>query len=159
MKDEKNPKSDSGSHPVGTGVGAAGGAAAGAAVGSAAGPVGTAVGAAVGAAAGALAGQGIAKAVDPTAEEAYWRQNFSGRTYVDPGSSYSEYAPAYRYGWESYSRYADRKFDEVESDIERGWDKAKAGSSLAWSKAKNAVRDAWHHVERAIPGDADRDGR
>ena len=121
--------------------------------------MGTAVGAAVGAAAGALAGQGIAKAIDPAAEEAYWRQNFSGRTYVDPGTSYNEYAPAYRYGWESYSRYADRKFDEVESDIERGWDKAKSGSSLAWNKAKNAVRDAWHHVERAIPGDADRDGR
>jgi len=30
---------------------------------------------------------------------------------------------------------------------------------MAWSEAKGAVKDAWHGVERALPGDADRDGR
>ena len=25
--------------------------------------------------------------------------------------------------------------------------------------ARHAVRDGWHHIERAMPGDADRDGR
>ena len=155
MKDEKNPK-----HPVGTGIGAAGGAVAGATIGTAVGgPVGTAVGGAIGAAAGALAGQGIAEAIDPEVEDAYWRNNFSSRPYVDRGASYSEYGPAYRYGWESRGRYADRSFDNVENDLERGWDKAKGQSKLAWSKAKNATRDAWHRVERAIPGDFDKDGR
>ena len=72
-----------GAHPVGTGVGAAaGGVAAGALAGTVAGPVGTVVGAAIGAVAGGLAGKGIAEAIDPTAEEAYWRENFSGRPYV-----------------------------------------------------------------------------
>ena len=30
---------------------------------------------------------------------------------------------------------------------------------MQWDNAKGAVRDAWHRVERAVPGDADRDGR
>ena len=84
MKDEKKPKS--GSHPVGTGVGAAGGAVTGAAIGTAVGgPAGTAVGGAVGAAAGALAGQGLAEAIDPAVEDAYWRENYTLRPYVDRG--------------------------------------------------------------------------
>ena len=67
-----------GAHPVGTGVGAAaGGVVAGALAGTVAGPVGTLVGAAVGAVAGGLAGKGIAEMIDPTAEEAYWRENYS----------------------------------------------------------------------------------
>jgi hypothetical protein len=155
MKDEKNPK-----HPVGTGVGAAGGAAAGAMIGTAvAGPAGTLAGGAIGAAAGALAGQGVAEAIDPTVEEKYWRDNYSTRNYVDRGANYNDYGPAYRYGWESRSKYGNKTYDDIESDLERGWDTAKANSSLAWSKAKHAVRDAWHHVERAMPGDADNDGR
>jgi hypothetical protein len=149
-----------GSHPVGTGVGAAGGAAAGAAVGGAVGgPVGAVVGGAVGAITGAAAGHGAAEAVNPTIEDAYWRENYVTREYVDRALPYSAYAPAYRYGWESRSRYGNRPFAEVESDLERGWDRVKGESSLAWSQAKGAVRDAWHHIERALPGDADLDGR
>src|SRR5690242_20849258 len=76
-----------GSHPVGTGLGAAaGGLAAGAAVGTVAGPVGSVVGAAVGAIAGGLAGKGIAELIDPTAEEAYWRDNYATRPYIDNGA-------------------------------------------------------------------------
>ena len=70
-----------------------------------------------------------------------------------------DYGPAYRYGWESRGRYADRSWDEVESDLEGGWESAKSNSRLGWEKAKHATRDAWHRVERAIPGDADNDGR
>ena len=35
---------------------------------------------------------------DPVAEDAYWRDNYAGRDYVDPGTSYDEYSPADRYG-------------------------------------------------------------
>src|SRR5829696_1050286 len=65
-----------GSHPVGTGLGAAGGGAAGAAIGAVGGPVGVAVGAAIGAIVGGLSGKGVAEAIDPTAEQAYWQENF-----------------------------------------------------------------------------------
>ena len=114
-----------GSHPVGTGVGAvAGGMAAGAAAGTVAGPVGTAIGAAVGAIAGGLAGHGIAELVDPTAEEAYWRENYSSRPYV-AGDSFDEFGPAYRYGVSSYSKYPDRTFYDLEAELSRDWDAAR----------------------------------
>ena len=58
-----------GSHPVGVGIGAAAGVVAG--------PLGMAVGALVGAVAGGLAGKGVAEAIDPTAEDAYWRANYA----------------------------------------------------------------------------------
>jgi hypothetical protein len=152
-----------GAHPVGTGVGAvAGGVATGAAVGTVAGPVGTAIGAAVGAVVGGLAGKGIAEQIDPTREDAYWRDNYKSRPYVS-GGSYDDYGPAYAYGVSSYPRYAGRKFDDVESDLARDWNSAKGTSSLTWDRAKLATRDAFHRVsdsvERAIPGDSDRDGK
>lgn len=152
-----------GSHPVGTGVGAvAGGMAAGAAAGTVAGPVGTAVGAAVGAIVGGLAGKGIAESIDPTAEDAYWRDNYRSRPYASD-ASYDDYGPAYAYGVSSYPNYSGRRFDEVESDLSRDWDRARGKSSLTWERAKHAVRDSWNRlsdgVERAVPGDSDRDGK
>ena len=148
-----------GSHPVGTGLGAAGGAAAGATIGAAAGPVGAVVGGAIGAVAGGLAGKGAAEAVNPTVEDAYWRENYASRPYVTPGTDYDTYAPAYKYGWESRGHFIGSTFDDVESDLGREWDRVKGASSLGWDRAREAARDAWHRVERAIPGDADRDGR
>jgi len=120
--------------------------------------VGGAIGAVVGAVAGGLAGKGVAESVNPTEEDAYWRQNYKTRPYAG-SATYDEFAPAYRYGWESRNQYRGRRFDDVESDLARGWDKAKGTSRLEWERAKAATRDAWHRVERAMPGDADRDGR
>jgi len=148
-----------GAHPLGTGVGAAGGAATGAALGSVVGPVGTVVGAIVGGVAGGLAGKGVAEAIDPTIQDNYWRENYKSRPYVDATKSYDHYDDAYRYGWESRGAHADRKWDEVESDLGRNWDNAKGKSTMAWNDAKQATRDAWHAVETRVPGDADRDGR
>lgn len=146
-------------HPVGETVGAAGGAVAGMTVGAAvAGPPGAVVGAAVGAVAGGAAGHGVAAAFDPAVEDAYWQDNYRSRPYVTKGADYSTYRDAYRYGWESRAN-GGGSWDDSQRDLERGWDSARANSRLAWSEAKDAVRDGWHHVERALPGDADRDGR
>ena len=153
-----------GAHPVGTGVGAVlGGAAAGAATGTVAGPVGTVIGAAVGAIVGGLAGKGVAESIDPTREDAYWRENYKGRSYVDPSATYDDYGPAFGYGVTSYGAYEGRSFDDVEPELSRGWSTARGKSSLSWDRAKDASRDAWHRVgdtaERAVPGDPDRDGK
>ena len=148
-----------GSHPVGTGLGAAGGAATGAAVGSVAGPVGTLVGGVIGAVAGGLAGKGVAEAIDPTAEDAYWQSNHRAESYYDSSASYDDYAPAYRTGYNGYSENRGRSFDEVEPDLRNTWENAKGTSNLTWEKAKHASRAAWDRVERAIPGDSDRDGK
>jgi hypothetical protein len=149
-----------GAHPVGAGIGAAiGGAAAGAAAGAVAGPVGTVAGAVIGGVAGGYAGKAVEESIDPTAEDAYWRENFKNRDYVQKGSEYEEYRPAYQYGWESRGQYADRRFDDVEPELQTHWPKKRGKSKMSWEQAKAATRDAWDRVERAMPGDADGDGK
>jgi hypothetical protein len=153
-----------GAHPVGTGLGAAaGGMAAGAAAGTVAGPVGTVIGAAIGAVAGGLAGKGNAETIDPTMEEAYWRETYVKRPYVTQGATFDDYGPAYRYGVDNYTRYPGKSFDDVEANLGRDWQRAKGKSSLAWDNAKHAAKDSWQRVsdtvERATPGDSDRDGK
>lgn len=139
-----------GAHPIGTGVGAAlGGAAAGAATGTMAGPVGTLVGAALGAIVGGLAGKSVAETIDPSLEDAYWRENFNSRPYVAAGSSYDDYGPAFGYGVASYSRYQGRRFDDLEADLARDWASARGRSNLDWALARNATRDAWSRVSRS----------
>ncbi len=139
-----------GAHPIGTGVGAAlGGAAAGAATGTMAGPVGTLVGAALGAIVGGLAGKSVAETIDPSLEDAYWRENFNSRPYVAAGSSYDDYGPAFGYGVASYSRYQGRSFDDLEADLARDWAGARGRSNLDWALARNATRDAWSRVSRS----------
>ena len=134
-----------GSHPVGTGIGAAlGGAAAGAAAGSVAGPIGTAAGAAAGAIIGGLAGKGVAEAIDPTAEEAYWQENYVREPYYEKGVAYDQYAPAYRTGYEGRAQYGTRSFEEVERDLETSYNRNKGSSGLGWDKARPAARAAWH---------------
>ena len=142
-----------GFHPVGVGVGAAaGGAAAGAALGAVAGPVGAAVGAVAGGIAGGYGGKAAAEAVDPTAEEAYWEKEYVSRPYYQQGTTYDDYLPAYRYGWESRSAYPDEHFENVESELGREWEHRKAGSGLTWEHAKSATKDAWDRVTSFFQG-------
>ena len=151
-----------GAHPVGTGLGAAaGGMAAGAALGTVTGPVGMAIGAAVGAVLGGLAGKGVAESIDPTVESAYWEANYRDRDYVGEDDTFDDYGPAYRYGVDRYA--AGRSFDDVETDLSHDWGAARGTSRLDWDRARHATRDAWTRVsdtvERAVPGDSDRDGK
>lgn len=148
-----------GSHPVGTGVGALGGAASGAAIGSVAGPVGAIVGGVVGAVAGGYAGKGVAEAIDPTAEDAYWRENHTSAPHADSDYSYDDYAPAYRSGYTARGDYDGKTFDQAEPELRTKWDQVKGQSRLGWDKAKLASKAAWDRIERAIPGDSDGDGK
>jgi hypothetical protein len=149
-----------GSHPAGTAAGAAAGGVAGAAVGSAAGPVGTAVGAAVGAVAGGLAGHAAGEAINPTVEDAYWRETYVREPYYSRDFSYDDYAPAYRTGYEAAGRYRGQKrFEDVEHELRSQYAAVKGTSRLTWERAKLAVRAAWDRIERAMPGDVDKDGR
>lgn len=140
-----------GSHPIGVGLGAAAaGMAFGAAVASVAGPIGTAVGAAVGAIAGGLAGKGVAEAIDPTAEDAYWRANYASRAYATPRDADDEWGPAYAYGVHHYNRNVAANpgatFEELEPEMERGWVEARGQSSMEWTRARLAAYDAWQNA-------------
>lgn len=135
-----------GAHPIGTGVGAAGGAVTGAAAGSLAGPVGTIVGAAVGAVVGGLAGKGAAEAINPTEEDAYWRDAHVRETYYSPDYSYDDYGPAYRAGWEA--RVAGSDWDTTRAEWARRWDAEHADGRLTWEHAQPAVQAAWERANK-----------
>ncbi|MBA3594683.1 MAG: hypothetical protein H0W47_12935 [Polaromonas sp.] len=149
-----------GDHNLGTGVGAGSGAAAGAMVGAVGGPVGMAVGAAVGGLAGAAAGNSVAKVVNPVAEDTHWRGSYNTQPDYVHGYTYDEdYLPAYRLGYQSRDRYAGRSFDESQTMLQSDWERVRGNSRLTWAQAQQSARAAWHRVERALPGDADGDGR
>lgn len=135
-----------GAHPVGTGLGATGGAVAGAAAGSIGGPVGAAVGGVVGAVVGGLAGKAAGEAVNPTAEEAYWRENYSREPYYQQGRTFDDYAPAYRLGLTGRTRYQG-DWATAEPQLASEWESARAGSSLDWKQAQPASRAAWDRID------------
>ena len=147
-----------GAHSLESGISdAAGAAAVGAVAGTVlAGPVGTVVGAALGAIAAGLGGLKAAESIDPTQEESYWRENFAERSYVENGSSFDDYGPAYGYGVNAYTQYPGRSFDEIEADLSQDWNTSRGVSNLTWDRARNATRDAWDRVNngpRAVDSD------
>lgn len=160
MKDEKPNPGALGPHPVSTGLGAAaGGMAAGAAIGTVAGPIGTIAGATAGAIIGGVAGNALGQAIDPKVEDAYWQKAYAKESYYQAGLTYDDYAPAYRTGYQGRAQYAGRKFNDVERDLEARYNREKGSSKLGWENAKRATRAAWDRIERAMPGDFDRDGK
>lgn len=146
----RDPITDApGAHPVGTGIGATGGALAGATAGAVGGPIGVAVGGVVGAVVGGLAGKAAGEAVNPTAEEAYWRDNYSKEPYYEQGRTFDEYAPAYRLGMTGRSG-SDDSWDAAEPRLASEWESTRGGSSLSWPQAKHASRAAWSRVDNTI---------
>ncbi len=155
MSNETNPNpslnrdlltDEPGSHPVGTGLGAvAGGAAGGVAAGILGGPVGMAVGGIAGAIAGGLAGSTAAEMVNPTAQDAYWRENYPNEPYYEGGRQYEEYRPAYAMGWSSAATYPG-EFDEFDSEMQTRWPNERGTSQLDWNSARDPARAAWDRV-------------
>lgn len=136
-----------GAHPIGTGMGASVGAVvAGAVAGSVVGPLGTVIGMAIGATLGGLAGKGLAESVDPTAEDAYWRQEYRSRPYVEANASYDSYGPAYSHGVAAFERYEGRHFELIEPELARDWNAMRGASDLSWDRARPAVKDAWQRM-------------
>lgn len=135
-----------GAHPVGTGIGATGGAVAGAAAGALGGPVGVAIGGVVGAVVGGLAGKAAGEAINPTAEEAYWRDNYDKESYYEKGRSFDDYAPAYRLGLTGRTRY-EEDWLLAEPRLASEWESARAGSALSWPQAQPATRAAWDRID------------
>jgi hypothetical protein len=135
-------------HPLGTGLGALGGATAGAAIGSIGGPLGSAIGGIIGAIAGGAAGHGIAENIDPSAEDAYWRENYRNQPFHSGDYDYSDYEPAFRLGYLNYPAQVGRTYEDAENDLASDWDKKHRGKSrLGWHEAKPAARAAWHRVQ------------
>lgn len=142
-----------GAHPIGTGVGATGGAVAGAAAGAIGGPIGAAVGGVVGAVVGGLAGKAAGEALNPTAEEAFWKENYSKEPYYESGRTFDDYGPAYRLGLSGRSRFED-PWTSVEPRLASEWDSTRGNSSLNWNSASHASRAAYTRADDLMRGGA-----
>jgi hypothetical protein len=78
--------------------------------------------------------------------DVYWRENYSSRSYAVKGSKFEDYEAAYDVGHESYDRYANQSFEEVELSLKQDYESYCAKHDkieLPWDQAKHAVRDAW----------------
>jgi hypothetical protein len=139
-----------GAHPVGTGTGAASGGIAGAAVGTAmAGPIGGLIGAAIGAVAGGLAGSSAAEAINPTAEEQFWRESYVREPYYINGRSFEYYAPGFRAGWEGRVRIDGRSFEAAELELKTSYNLTRSELDPEWLEIRPAARAAWDRVDKS----------
>jgi hypothetical protein len=86
----------------------------------------------------------------------YWRSVYEKELAGNPGFAFEDYAPAYRLGYENRVRFAGNNFDQVEDKLAAEWEQAKGESRLAWQEARLATRAAWNHIERVLPGDAEK---
>lgn len=146
---------EAGAHPVATGIGAAAIGAAGLAIGAAvAGPIGVAVAVAGGALIGGYVGKAVGEVVDPTSEEAFWRDEHPNQPYAEQEVAFDDYAPAYRVGYLGYHQFGgrERSFEDAERDLEASYIETKA--KIPWSQARVASKAAWdrvHHNESRKP--------
>lgn len=134
--------------PAGGGAVAAG--AAGAAVGAVVGgPIGLVVGAVAGGAAGAVLGDKAAHAADDREGLGHFEQIHAGMPYFVDGMAWDDYAPAYRYGLDTWRRDGAQSFDAAESTLAAGWDAVRGPSRLTWAQARHAVEHAWRELAQA----------
>jgi hypothetical protein len=70
------------------------------------------------------------------------------------GRPYSQYEPAYYYGYDLVARggYHDREWEEVEQEVRRDWESRDQGS---WEEFGSAVRHAWEEARLAMGVDDD----
>jgi len=138
-------------HVLGAGTAAIAGGAAGAAIGAVVGgPAGLAIGAAAGGALGAVVGDRASEAGDRRDDLGHFQQMFRTMPYYVEGYDWHDYAPAYRYGLETWRQHEGRPLGEVESQLQGGWEAAaRFGSRLQWRQAQPAVEHAWQSLDDA----------
>jgi hypothetical protein len=92
----------------------------------------------VGAIAGGLVGKGVSEMIDPTAENAYWRERHPEQPYAR-GRAFEDYETAYRAGYTGYragKSFADREAD-LRMEYEGGPQRAQAEIRRAGSDPVN----------------------
>ena len=87
-----------------------------------------------------------ARTINPTAEDAYWRQAFKREPYYRAELSYEDYSPAYRVGYTGPVR-REGDFNTLEGALQQDWQRVRGRSRLDWAQARQATRAAW---ERAV---------
>lgn len=138
-------------HILGAGSAAVAGGATGAVIGAVvAGPAGLAVGAVAGGALGAVLGNRAAEAADTRLDLGHFQQIHREMPYFIDGMKWDDYAPAYRYGLETYRTRGAQPFVEAEPELEQGWGRARDVSRLTWLQARSAVEHTWRSLDETL---------
>jgi len=85
--------------------------------------------------------------INPTAEEAYWRDAYRREPYYRNEFTYEDYSPAYRVGYTGPVRRSG-EFAELELALKDDFDRVRGRSRLRWEEAREATRAAWHRATR-----------
>jgi hypothetical protein len=136
---------------AGEGVGGIGGTLAGAAIGSAAGPIGTIIGGIAGAAGGWWAGEKAGRALEDMGDhEPEYRKHYdtTPRSTTTSNLTYDDARLGYSVGHVAGRNpdYKGRSFDEVETDLRRGW---KAEGSRNYDDLRPYVRHGYERTSRS----------
>lgn len=81
-----------------------------------------------------------------TQDEAYWRDQWQSRPYVQADRGFEFYRDCYRFGQECANRHQGREWSDVEEELHADWDRSGHQGASGWDQAKDAVRDAWDRV-------------
>lgn len=87
-------------------------------------------------------------AINPTAEDAYWRNTFRREPYYKAELGFDDYGPAYRVGYTAPVRRSG-PFAALEEALRGDWAQVKGRSRLSWEEARQAARAAWEHATQA----------
>lgn len=81
-------------------------------------------------------------AINPTAEEAYWREAYRTEPYYRADCTYDDYGPAYRVGYTAPVR-RHGEFAQLERELKDDFQQVRGRSRLRWEEAREAARAAW----------------
>jgi hypothetical protein len=132
---------------VGEAVGGVSGIVAGAAIGSAGGPIGTIIGGIAGAVGGWWAGRAVADATHQFThdDDSYFQESYEKRSDRLADRSYDDVRPAYQLGHIASLNpdYNGRTFDEVETDLQKGWGNDLRARHGDWNSVRPYAEEAY----------------
>ncbi len=138
---------------AGEAVGGIGGVLAGAAVGSIAGPVGTIIGGIVGAMGGWWSGRAVTEAASHVTkdDDTYYRGHFDSSSKL-ADRSYDDARPAYHLGHIAAQNpdYANKSWNDVSGDLQRGWSGDHAKKYGEWSAMSGYASEGFTRGRSAI---------
>jgi len=132
---------------IGEAAGGISGVLTGAALGSLGGPIGTIIGGIAGAVGGWWAGHAISEAATKMTheDERFYREHYESTPSRLGDRTYDDVRPAYQLGHLASRNpdYANRDFDAVESDLQRGWTDDLSAKHGDWQSVRPYVRDSY----------------
>ena len=85
--------------------------------------------------------------INPTAEEAYWRDAYCREPYYRSEFTYEDYGPAYRVGYTGPVR-RNGEFEQLEGELKDDFHRVRGKSRLRWEEAREAARAAWRRASQ-----------